>query len=495
MLTPLQWISSERADLHVHSHHSDGDLSPTKLVAMAASKGLRILGITDHATQAGVAEAVLAGVNHGVYVLPGIELNGVDWDFLGYLPDERHPSLIRFLEHVQYLRQQRMRGILDITARICSDITWEELVQFSMPATPTRTHLARLLVIRGLFSDVGTAFQQFLGRGGKGYIPVTGPADRDCVQAIGEAGGVTVLAHPRWALTRERFPILLTVRQLHEWGVVGCEEVILRVGDRNRLVEWQNAIKTVGWIVVGGSNFHGNRIANVQLGERTMGADDVAALLGHLPTNTIHRAWFKRLFWRANNMSRSELESSMTPEDVQLDELVRQDLLTFDPVISPVPTDFIARPFVLIGPGAMNQVEQVLATLVRCGCEPELFRSIEDYPKVAWTLYDLFRLAPERKRFELFRFSLDRHLFGEQADRAMIVYFRAGTVSLREIKQSIRRVLGPMRFYRVIWACHSELNFTAHIHIPEEEDVAEEGWKLAMFNQDSAVPTVPFALA
>lgn len=41
-----------RGDCHVHSHHSDGELSPARLAAEARAAGLHFLATTDHNTAA-----------------------------------------------------------------------------------------------------------------------------------------------------------------------------------------------------------------------------------------------------------------------------------------------------------------------------------------------------------------------------------------------------------------------------------------------------------
>ena len=45
-------------DLHVHSTHSDGTLTPTELVDHAITKGLSAFALTDHDTTDGLAEAM-----------------------------------------------------------------------------------------------------------------------------------------------------------------------------------------------------------------------------------------------------------------------------------------------------------------------------------------------------------------------------------------------------------------------------------------------------
>ena len=47
-------------DLHCHSNVSDGTLTPTELVARAAERGVKVLGLTDHDDMAGLAEAAQA---------------------------------------------------------------------------------------------------------------------------------------------------------------------------------------------------------------------------------------------------------------------------------------------------------------------------------------------------------------------------------------------------------------------------------------------------
>ena len=62
-------------DLHLHSFYSDGNLSPEELVAIARSKALSAVSITDHDTLLGQGEALRAGDELGVEVITGIEFS------------------------------------------------------------------------------------------------------------------------------------------------------------------------------------------------------------------------------------------------------------------------------------------------------------------------------------------------------------------------------------------------------------------------------------
>ena len=63
------------ADLHNHTNASDGDLTPEELVSAAKETGISVVGITDHDTDAGIESALSAGENHGVQVVPGVEIS------------------------------------------------------------------------------------------------------------------------------------------------------------------------------------------------------------------------------------------------------------------------------------------------------------------------------------------------------------------------------------------------------------------------------------
>ncbi len=63
------------ADLHNHTTASDGEYSPSELVNAAAALGLTAVGVTDHDTLNGLDEALAAGEQAGIRVVPGVEVS------------------------------------------------------------------------------------------------------------------------------------------------------------------------------------------------------------------------------------------------------------------------------------------------------------------------------------------------------------------------------------------------------------------------------------
>lgn len=85
-------------DLHNHTTASDGDYSPTEIVELAGSLGLRAIGITDHDSIAGLEEACAAGSRSGLDVIPGVGVS------LRY----RRPIFTGTLHLLLYFAQRRL---------------------------------------------------------------------------------------------------------------------------------------------------------------------------------------------------------------------------------------------------------------------------------------------------------------------------------------------------------------------------------------------------
>lgn len=83
-----------RADLHIHSTASDGELSPQRIILLAKSRAVDTIAIADHNTTAAIDEASEAGKRYGLSVIPAVELSTRYYDesihILGYFRDRRY---------------------------------------------------------------------------------------------------------------------------------------------------------------------------------------------------------------------------------------------------------------------------------------------------------------------------------------------------------------------------------------------------------------------
>ena len=61
-------------DLHSHSTHSDGTLTPSELLILAKEKGIEYFAITDHDDIEG-SKKLIESKHDGITVYSGVELN------------------------------------------------------------------------------------------------------------------------------------------------------------------------------------------------------------------------------------------------------------------------------------------------------------------------------------------------------------------------------------------------------------------------------------
>ncbi len=190
-----------RVDLHTHSVHSDGVLTPTDLVQRAAARGVSLLALTDHDTLSGLPEAAVAAAAAGIRFVRGIEVSGSYRNqaihILGLAVADSAPELEA---HAARVAQQRRDRIAEIGARLTkrSQLPGADLAETVLAETqsPTRLHMARALVAGGHAKDLDEAFERWLNRGQPGHVPIEWPSLAETMAALRSAAPVIALAHP-----------------------------------------------------------------------------------------------------------------------------------------------------------------------------------------------------------------------------------------------------------------------------------------------------------
>jgi len=247
------------ADLHLHSHHSDGKLAPAALMQWVAAQGVTLAALTDHDTVRGCAEAEQTCAVLGMGFVPGVEITagwqGQELHVLGLGIDPSSDALNHHLSTVRNLRHARLIEIGRRLERKKQLVVGEAIeVLCKTHDSPTRLHLARLLVERGVAQDVAQAFDHWLGRGQAGYAPAEWPALESAIKAILDAGGQPVLAHPhRYKISAGALRRLLG--EFSRAGGLGMEVSVggMSSNDFERLTQLARANGLVGST---GSDFH-----------------------------------------------------------------------------------------------------------------------------------------------------------------------------------------------------------------------------------------------
>ncbi len=251
-------------DLHMHTTASDGRLTPTELVQLAASKGLQTISVSDHDTTAGLVEAQRAvDTIPGMRLIPGIELScdvpGGEVHMLGYFMDVNDPGFQDILVTFREGRLARGEGMVKKLAEFGMHIEWERVLEIAGDASVGRPHVADALVEAGYFKERSDAFREYLGRNGKAYVERSKLTPPDAVKLLNDVGGVAVFAHP-WFERRGNEPepeqsLIQTVEELKAAGLHGMEVHYSMYDEAT--VDWlADVARAYDLIPCGGSDYH-----------------------------------------------------------------------------------------------------------------------------------------------------------------------------------------------------------------------------------------------
>lgn len=242
-------------DLHTHTTASDGSNRPAELVVLASRRGVQFLAITDHDTTDGIDEAIRAGNEHQVTIIPGIELGTDTLDgeihILGYFIDYHDPVLQATLAEFRTGRQRRVEEIVARLNRIGVPCYLDAVRALSDGGSIGRLHVARVLVATGQAASIDDAFDRYLALGRPAFVPRPRLSPADAVGLIRRAGGAAVLAHPHTVADLETIlPDLVAA------GLAGLEAYYAAYSPEQRAILAQLAAE-FDLIPTGGSDFHG----------------------------------------------------------------------------------------------------------------------------------------------------------------------------------------------------------------------------------------------
>jgi len=247
-------------DLHTHSTASDGTLTPSELIALAAAKGVDVLALTDHDTLDGLAAARTAADAAGLILSPGVEIS-VTWGgrtihIIGLGIDPRNQALRDGLAELSAYRRRRAEEIGRRLAKEGIQDAFEGAGAFSNGRLIGRTHFARFLVQQGYAADEHEVFKHYLVKGKPGHVAGDWASLETAVGWIRDAGGQAVIAHPgRYRFTRTK--LLRLIGQFTEFGGVGIE-VVSGNHSRDECLLFARYAQENRLLASVGSDFHGS---------------------------------------------------------------------------------------------------------------------------------------------------------------------------------------------------------------------------------------------
>ena len=256
-----------KVDFHLHSSFSDGTFTPEEIARKAEAIGMRHYIITDH-------DNVDAGSN-------GIELavdpgEGLDqFHLLGLGIDPNSAELKNFLRDILSGRNERNKRIIERFARLGIEIPADEIAGYAHGEVLARPHFARWLMDKGYVKSIPEAFERYLMKNSPAatscFVERYQPSQEDAIRVVHAAGGLAIMAHPRywsfqWKTTGVDFRrVERNLGPLKEMGLDGLE-ALYEANTPEMNVEFTLMADRLGLVKSAGSDFHGDNKPHIALG-------------------------------------------------------------------------------------------------------------------------------------------------------------------------------------------------------------------------------------
>ncbi len=279
-------IEDFRADLHCHTTYSDGTISPQDIVQLACDIGLKGLSITDHDTIEAYQEAIPAAQAKHLPLISGVEFSAVHQQtnvhILAYSFPLSSPFIREFCQRHYQRREHRNRLMMERLASQGMPLSREDFPEHLF--TPDshhpigRPHIALAMLKKGYVHSIQQAFHDYIGEGKPCYAPGEPFSVEETLDIIHQAKGLAVIAHPHLI---EKVGIIKDLISMNFDGIEGYYARFPRQAQER----WIKIGARKGWIITGGSDFHGEIKPTLPLGSSWVSEETFHILQQHFQRN------------------------------------------------------------------------------------------------------------------------------------------------------------------------------------------------------------------
>lgn len=251
-----------KIDLHMHSTHSDGDLTPRKLIDYAIDKGLSAIAITDHDRATANKEAENYAKGKEIEYVPGIEITTTppkgakELHIIGLFIDSENKEIKDILERNRKYAIKNSKIMVEKINKLGYSITFDELLKETEGNHFGRPFIAKILMRKypEKFQERKQVFDELLGKQGKAFVKPKGTELKKAIEIIHNAGGIAIVAHP-WYLGEKMLDIL------EKFVLLGGDGIELDYGPKEAIPEntldiLKNFVKKHNLIISGGTDLH-----------------------------------------------------------------------------------------------------------------------------------------------------------------------------------------------------------------------------------------------
>jgi hypothetical protein len=269
-----------RIDLHTHSNRSDGTFTPSEVVRTAAERHLDVVALVDHDTTDGLDEALAAGRELGVEVVPGVEFSAeherTSVHVLCYFMDVANPDFQAELRRLRDDRFRRGEMMVEKLQALGLPISFDRVREIAAGGNIVRPHVAQAMVEAGVVGSEEEAFERWIADGRPAHVPKHALEPLDALALIRAAGGLCVLAHPGMWGDQSEVPQEL-IEAMAGAGMAGLEVDHTDHTPEQR-ARYRAMAERLGLVPTGGSDCHGTRYDPIRLGSSRCAPESFAAL-------------------------------------------------------------------------------------------------------------------------------------------------------------------------------------------------------------------------
>lgn len=246
-----------KADLHIHTKESDGQLEVPELLEKVSGKGLKTIAITDHDTIDGYLKArkLIDEGQFNLGLISGVELTAIwgkkEVHLLGYDFDAEDSDFNALIAHQKMARRKRMKEIVSLLNRKGVDIEYDEIRAISGNGNVGRPHAAAVLIKKGVVASFAEAFIRYLSTDKLEGIQTDYKKILDIIAIVQSAGGILSVAHPGPIYSNDELDELITLE-------IDGIECIHPSHNFNAQRNYTKIAKSKNLLITGGSDYHGS---------------------------------------------------------------------------------------------------------------------------------------------------------------------------------------------------------------------------------------------
>lgn len=230
-------------DFHTHSNASDGVLSPSELVELAAQKGLKYIALTDHNNVDGLCAAANAAEQIGINFINGLEVSC-----------ERNTHIIGlFLKRFEEINNKAIIRREYVEQSLKNYGYTKEKYETLIGA---RDAFIKMMIDTGKGIDKTFVIEHFLQ-------PPFGYGE--AIDMIHRAGGLAILAHPNRTKGIDSNNLQDFICELKQYGIDGIE--VYQSGQTDEYTDFVvDLAQRNDLLASGGSDYHSPSKINRELG-------------------------------------------------------------------------------------------------------------------------------------------------------------------------------------------------------------------------------------